>query len=271
MRDKKMQLPAQIDPGNPASPDTPLLLSVKNLMVFFENALALNDLSIVVHQGEIVAVLGSNSAGKTTLMNTISGLIVDMKKKEKRRGGIRITLMGNLHYKGEDILTLKPSERVKRGIILSQERHPIFRDSDVLENLKIAGYLKRADNLKERIQFVFELFPVLKKLRRRKAGLLSGGEQQMLAIGIALVADPELMLMDEPLLGLSPLLQADLARAIMEIRRQGITVLVTEQFARPLLPIIDRGYVVENGMLVFAGSRDELFDNPEVRSAYLGM
>ncbi len=271
MTDEKMGAPNQADTETLASTGRFPLLSVKNLMVFFENALALNDLSIEVRQGEIVAVLGSNSAGKTTLMNTISGLIVDMKKKEKRRGGIRISLMGDIRYKGEDILTLKPSERVKRGIVLSQERHPIFRDSDVLENLKIAGYLKRAENLKERIQFVFELFPVLKKLRKRKAGLLSGGEQQMLAIGIALVADPELMLMDEPLLGLSPLLQADLARAIRDIRKQGITVLVTEQFARPLLPVIDRGYVVENGMLVFAGSREELFDNPEVRTAYLGI
>jgi branched-chain amino acid transport system ATP-binding protein len=108
-------------------------------------------------------------------------------------------------------------------------------------------------------------------MKRRKAGLLSGGEQQMLAIGIALVAQPRLLLMDEPLLGLSPLLQADLARVIKDIRIQGITVLVTEQFARTLLPIIDRGYVVENGMLVFEGSRQELFDNPEVKSAYLGI
>ena len=257
--------------NSPNTPETPPLLSVRNLMVFFENALALNDLSMEVAEGEIVAVLGSNSAGKTTLMNTISGLILDMKRKAIRRGGVRISVMGQLFYEGQDILKNKPSDRVKKGIVLSQERHPIFRDSDVLENLKIAGYLKKAGNLKEAIRFVFELFPVLEKLRKRKAGLLSGGEQQMLAIGIALVAGPKLLLMDEPLLGLSPLLQADLARTILEIRDRGITVLVTEQFARPLIPVIDRGYVVENGMLVFAGLRDELIDNPEVRSAYLGL
>jgi branched-chain amino acid transport system ATP-binding protein len=247
------------------------MLNIKNLMVFFENALALNDLTLEVGKGEIVGVLGSNSAGKTTLMNTVSGLILDMMKKEDRRGGERISVLGEMKFEGEDILDLKPSERVKKGIVLSRERHPIFRDSDVVENLKIAGYLRRRSEVKERMEFTFQLFPHLKEVRRRKAGLLSGGEQQMLAIGIALVAKPRLLLMDEPLLGLSPLLQADLARAIKGIRQKGITVLVTEQFARTLLPIIDRGYVIENGMLVFTGTRQELFDNPEVKSAYLGI
>jgi len=247
------------------------MLLVNNLMVFFENALALNGLSLEVGNGEIVGVLGSNSAGKTTLMNTVSGLILDMKKKEERRGGERISVLGEMKFEGEDIVDLKPTERVKRGIVLSRERHPIFRDSDVVENLKIAGYLRKRSEVKERMEFTFELFPHLKELRRRKAGLMSGGEQQMLAIGIALVAKPRLLLMDEPLLGLSPLLQADLARAIKGIRQKGITVLVTEQFARTLLPIIDRGYVIENGMLVFAGTRQELLENPEVKSAYLGI
>jgi branched-chain amino acid transport system ATP-binding protein len=247
------------------------MLEVKNLMVFFENGLAINDLSLEVEKGEIVGVLGSNSAGKTTLMNTISGLILDMKKKEERRGGERISVLGELRYEGKDILNQKPSERVKKGIVLSRERHPIFRDSDVVENLKIAGYLHKRKEVREKIDFIFQLFPHLKRIRKRKAGLLSGGEQQMVAIGIALVAKPRLLLMDEPLLGLSPMLQADLARAIIEIRQEGITVIVTEQFARTLLPIIDRGYVIENGMLVFAGTRQELFDNPEVKSAYLGI
>jgi branched-chain amino acid transport system ATP-binding protein len=246
------------------------MLTAKNLMVFFENALALNDFSLEVREGEIVAVLGSNSAGKTTLMNTISGLIVDMEKKERRRGGLRITVMGEVRYEGEEILHLKPSARVRKGIVLSQERHPIFRDSDVHENLKIAGYLHGSREVKERIELSYKLFPILKHLMKRKAGLLSGGEQQMLAIGIALVAGPRLLLMDEPLLGLSPLLQAELARAVRDIRGRGITILLTEQFARPIMPIIDRGYVIENGLLVLEGTREELMDNPEVRSAYMG-
>ena len=247
------------------------MLEAKNLMVFFENALAVNDLDLEVRQGEIVAVLGSNSAGKTTLMNTVSGLIVDMKKKETRRGGVRITIMGELRFEGRDILGEKPSERVRKGIVLSQERHPIFRESDVHENLRMAGYLRKGDEVKGRIEYIYDLFPILKHLKKRKAGLLSGGEQQMLAIGIALVAGPRLLLMDEPLLGLSPLLQADLARAVRDIRNQGITILVTEQFARPIMPIIDRGYVIENGLMVLQGTREELMGNPEVRSAYMGV
>ena len=136
---------------------------------------------------------------------------------------------------------------------------------------EIAGYLQNKKETRERIDFILELFPKLKELKRRRAGLLSGGEQQMLAIGIALVARPRLLLMDEPLLGLSPLLQADLTHAIKNIQQQGITVLVSEQFARPLMPIIDRGYVIENGLLVFEGTRKELIENPEVKSAYMGI
>ncbi len=253
------------------TPDQTPLLEAHNLLVFYENAIALNDFSLTVYPGEIVAVLGSNSAGKTTLMNTLSGLILDLKKKEARRGGERITVMGRVVFQGRDISTLKPSERVRLGMALCQERHPVFRDSDVLENLKIAGYLRPWREVRQNIRRVYGIFPRLEQLRRRKAGLLSGGEQQMLAIGIALMASPRLLLMDEPLLGLSPLLQADLARAIKEIARQGITVLVSEQFARPLMPIIHRGYVIENGNLVFAGTRQELVDNPEVKSAYLGL
>jgi branched-chain amino acid transport system ATP-binding protein len=247
------------------------MLEVRNLLVFFENALALNDLSLDVQQGEIVAVLGSNSAGKTTLMNTVSGLLLDIKKKEDRRGGERITVMGEVKFEGQDIIQVKPSQRVKRGIALCLERHPVFRDSDVVENLKIGGYLSTRRQVKQGIELVFEIFPMLQRLKRRKAGLLSGGEQQMLAVGIALMARPRLLLMDEPLLGLSPLLQATLAKAVKRICEQGITILICEQFARPIIPIIGRGYVIENGTLVFSGSREEVMENPEVKSAYLGV
>ncbi len=247
------------------------MLEVKNLMVFFENALAINDLSLEVNQGEIVSALGSNSAGKTTLMNTISGLIIDMKKKEDRRGGERITIMGEIRFEGEDITNVKPSERIRRGIALSRERHPIFPDSDVEENLKIATYLRKDSEIKKSFEFVYSIFPPLKELRKRKAGFCSGGEQQMLAIGMALMTRPKLLLMDEPLLGLSPALQSSLIRAIKQIREEGITILVTEQFARPLLPVVDRGYVIENGMLTFQGTGQELMSNPEVRSAFMGI
>jgi branched-chain amino acid transport system ATP-binding protein len=248
------------------------MLSVRNLMVFFENALALNDISIEVGERELVGVLGSNSAGKTTLMNTISGLILDIKEKEARRGGERVTIVGKVFFNGEDITQLEPDARVKRGIILARERHPIFPDSNVLENLRIAGYLRKGRDTRDILDYVFHLFPSLARMKGRKAGLLSGGEQQMLIIGMTLIAGPKLLLLDEPLLGLSPALQKDLMRAIVTIRKErGLTVLVTEQFARPLLPVIDRGYVIENGAPVFSGTRAELMDNPEVISAYFGM
>jgi len=247
------------------------MLEVNNLTVFFENAIALNDFSLEVKAGEIVAVLGANSAGKTTLMNTISGLIIDMRKKEMRKGGERISIMGKIKFKGKDITDTEPFKRVEKGITLSRERHPIFTDSDVEENLKISTYLRKDRGIKNSFDFVYSIFPALKLLRRRKAGFCSGGEQQMLSIGMALMTRPELLLMDEPLLGLSPALQSNVFRAMQQIQREGITILVSEQYARTLLPIVDRGYVISSGMLTFKGTSQELMDNPEVRSAFMGL
>jgi branched-chain amino acid transport system ATP-binding protein len=248
------------------------MLEVKNLMVFFENALALNDFSMAIAQGEIVGVIGSNSAGKTTLMNTISGLIIDMKIKEQRKGGERINIYGEIVFNGENITEVQPFERVKKGLVLSRERHPIFAESDVAENLKIAGHQVKRSDLGQRISEVYAIFPALSPLKKRKAGFLSGGEQQMLAIGMALILRPALLLLDEPLLGLSPMMQTMLVDAITNLRQEsGITILITEQFARPVLPIIDRGYVIENGMLALSGTGQELMDNPEIKSAYFGV
>jgi branched-chain amino acid transport system ATP-binding protein len=247
------------------------MLEVRNLMVFFENALAINDVSLKVRQGEIVGVFGTSGAGKTTLMNTIAGLILDIKKKEERSGGERITILGTIRFMGEDITLIKPVRRAKKGIILSQERHPVFPDSSVEENLKIASYLGRGSERKRRFELAYTIFPHLKEIQKRKSGFLSGGEQQMLSICMALVARPNLLLMDEPLLGLSPGLQEDLVSSIEKIRDMGITVLIAEQFALPILPIIDRGYIVENGSLVLTGTGRELSENPEVRSTYLGI
>jgi branched-chain amino acid transport system ATP-binding protein len=248
------------------------VLEVKNLMVFFENALALNDFSMSVDEGQIVGVIGSNSAGKTTLMNSISGLIIDMKIKEQRKGGERITVYGKIVFQGEDITETQPFVRVKKGLVLSRERHPVFPESDVAENLKIAGHMLKKSILAERIAEVYAIFPALSSLKQRKAGFLSGGEQQMLAIGMALILRPTLLLLDEPLLGLSPMMQNILVEAIAKLRKEsGFTLLITEQFARPILPMIDRGYIIENGMLALSGTGTELMDNPEVKSAYFGI
>jgi branched-chain amino acid transport system ATP-binding protein len=248
------------------------MLEIDNLMVFYENALALNDFSMHVPRGSMVAVIGSNSAGKTTLMNTVSGLIIDTKIKEQRKGGERINLYGTVRFQGEDITTMYPSDRVKRGMVLCRERHPIFRESDVMENLKIAGHLRKSTDLRNTMRNFFELFPTLARLKRRKAGFLSGGEQQMLAIGMALMVKPALLLLDEPLLGLSPIMQKSVVHAVKTISADSaLTIVITEQFARPILPIIDHGYVIENGMLTLDGSGQELMDNPEVRGAYFGV
>ena len=248
------------------------MLEVKNLMVFYENALAINNVSLRCRQGEITGVFGSNSAGKSTLMYAISGIILDIKKKEEMRGGERVTVLGEIRFNGEDITNVKPSERAKKGIILCPERRRIFPESSTLENLKIGGYLAKGAQAKKTLEYVFALFPALKELKGRGGGFLSGGEQQMLAIGRALMAQPKLLLLDEPLLGLSPNIQSRLVQAIKEIKEKtGITVLITEQYARPVLPIIDYGYVLENGGAVLAGTAQELMNNPDVKAAYFGM
>ncbi len=247
------------------------MLEVRNLLVFYENALAVNDLSLEVREGEVVGVFGSNSAGKTTLLNTVAGFTLHLRNREARRGGMRITLGGSVWYRGERIDALSPRARVERGIVLCRERHPVFKDNTVEECLRLGGYLRPAREAREGVLSAFELFPPLRELRRRKAGMLSGGEKEMLAIGMALAARPRLLLLDEPLLGLSPLLQREVVRAASGIAKRGVTVLVAEQYARPVMPIIDRGYVIENGSLVVSGSGAELMNDPEVRSAYFGV
>ena len=248
------------------------MLEIENLIVFYENAIAINNVNMRCKKGEITGAFGANSAGKSTLMYTISGIILDIKKKEEMRGGERITVLGSITYEGLDIINMKPSERARKGIILCPERRRIFPESSALENLKIGGYLSTRAQAKKTMEYVFTIFPPLKGLKGREGGFLSGGEQQMLAIGRALMAQPKLLLLDEPLLGLSPLIETILARAIKDINKEtGITILITEQYARPIFPIIDYGYVLENGGAVLEGTSQELMENPDVKSAYFGL
>jgi len=248
------------------------MLEATGLMVFYENMLALNNVSIKCEANQIVGVFGANSAGKSTLMYTLSGIMEDIAKKQEMAGGERITVMGRISYHGQNINRFKPSKRAKAGIVLCPERRRIFKESTVLENLRIGGYLATRAQARETLEYVFKIFPALTKLKKRIGGFLSGGEQQMLAIGRALMAQPKILLLDEPLLGLSPLMQATLVQSVKEIRDEmKIAIVVTEQYARPVLPIVDYAFILENGSAVMEGTREEMLNNPDVRAAYFGV
>jgi branched-chain amino acid transport system ATP-binding protein len=247
------------------------MFEATGLMVFYENMLALNNVSLKCDRHQIIGVFGANSAGKSTLMYALSGLMLDIQRKEEMAGGERITMRGEILFEGRSIMSLKPALRARAGIVLCPERRRIFPESTVLENLRIGGYLATSSQADETLDYVFTIFPAIKRLEKRLGGFLSGGEQQMLAIGRALMAQPKLLLLDEPLLGLSPAIQYLLAKSIKEIRDQrDMTIIVSEQYARPIMPIIDYGFILENGAAVVEGTKQQLMDNPDVKSAYFG-
>jgi branched-chain amino acid transport system ATP-binding protein len=248
------------------------ILDVKDLMVFYENAIAINNVNLQCQEGAITGAFGANSAGKSTLMYTISGIIWDLERKERMRGGERITVLGKILYRGKEVIKVQASEKAKMGIVLCPERRRIFQESSVMENLRIGGILATREQARKTLDYVFTIFPPLERLKKREGGFLSGGEQQMLAIGRALMAQPRLLLLDEPLLGLSPLMEEILVKAVTDINKEtGVSILIAEQYARPILPIISFGYVLENGGAVLEGTSEELMDNPDVKSAYFGI
>jgi branched-chain amino acid transport system ATP-binding protein len=232
------------------------MLEIENLHVYYGEIHALKGVSIRVAQGEIVALLGNNGAGKTTTLKTISGLL-------RPRNGLVL-------LEGRPIHTLPPHEIVAQGVAQSPEGRKIFNRLTVTENLEMGAYLRADAGIREDMERVFGLFPRLRERRLQVAGTLSGGEQQMLAIGRALMARPRILLLDEPSMGLAPILVEQIFETVADINRGGTTILLVEQNAAIALSVAHRGYVLETGSVVLAGPAAELSEHPEVQRAYLG-
>ncbi len=235
------------------------MLQVKSVTVHYGKALAVDSVSLEVDEGEFVAVIGPNGAGKTTLFKTISSVI-------------RPT-SGEILFEGVRISDLPPHEVARLGIAHCPERRRLGYRMSVMENLELGAYLRKdRAGIEEDLKFVFEMFPVLKERKNQKAGTLSGGEQQMLAIARALMADPKLLMMDEPSVGLAPLMKERIFEAIEEIKKErSVTILISEQDASLVLPMSDRAYVMETGRMKIEGRGRELMENDYVKVTYLGL
>ena len=232
------------------------MLEVTDLHVYYGEIHALKGISFRVGQGEIVTLLGNNGAGKTTTLRTLSGLLTP-------RGG-------DVRFEGSSLLGIAPHDVVQKGITHVPEGRRIFNRLSVVENLEMGAYTRGDSAVAQDMDHVFTTFPRLKERRTQVAGTLSGGEQQMLAIGRALMARPRLLLLDEPSMGLAPVLVEQIFETVLAINREGVTILLVEQNAAMALSIAERGYVLETGRLPLEGGARELADNPEVRRAYLG-
>jgi len=233
------------------------LLKVKNIDVFYGLAQALWDVSFKVDEGEIVAIVGSNGAGKTTTLRTISGLISP--------------LSGAIEFNGERLDRISSHRVVEKGIAHIPEGRGLFPFSTVLANLELGAYTRKARRkIKENLEYVFDLFPVLKERQKQLAGTLSGGEQQMLAVARGLMSSPNLLMLDEPSLGLAPKIVIKILEVVKQLNEKGITILLVEQNVHSALNLCDRGYVLENGRMVMEGSGEELISNPHVKKAYIG-
>lgn len=233
------------------------MLKIENLNVYYGNIQALKGVSLEVHEGEIVTLIGANGAGKSTLLKTISGLL-----RPKQ---------GTIEYLGSSINKKAAQSIVKTGISHVPEGRRVFSNMTVEENLDLGAYLRRdRANIAKDLERVFELFPRLLERRKQPSGTLSGGEQQMLAMGRAIMAKPKLLLLDEPSMGLAPLMVKTIFEIIKEINRNGTTILLVEQNAHMALSIAERGYVIETGKVVLSGDAEKLQASDEVRAAYLG-
>jgi branched-chain amino acid transport system ATP-binding protein len=242
----------------PDATSKPIALEVKDLTVNYGVITALHGISMQIRQGDIVTLIGANGAGKTTTLRAISGLL-------------RATT-GSVHYDGQSITGMKPHKIVERGLCHVPEGRMVFANLTVLENLQMGAFLRRdKSDIQKTQQYVYNVFPRLKERERQVAGTLSGGEQQMLAIGRALMSKPRFLMLDEPSLGIAPLLVKTIFEKIVEINReQGLTILLVEQNANLALEISNYGYVLETGKIILQDASPALRQNPEVKKAYLG-
>ncbi len=234
------------------------MLTVKSVHTYYGNIHALKGVSLHVRSGEIVTLIGANGAGKSTLVNTICGMAK--------------LFRGDIEFNGQPITGLSPERIVLKGIAMAPEGRQIFSAMTVEANLLIGGFIHRKDpeGLREDMDKLYNRFPILKDRRRQLAGTLSGGEQQMLAISRALMSRPKLLVLDEPSMGLAPMITRDIFSIIRELKEEGRTILLIEQNARAALKIADRGYVIETGKVVLEGEGNQLLEHKEVKRAYLG-
>lgn len=234
-----------------------MMLKIDNLVVAYGGIQALRGASIEVEEGKIVTLVGANGAGKSTMLRSIVGLV-------KPKSGI-------IQYEDKNLMLVKPQNIVRNGITLVPEGRKVFGDLTVIENLKLGAFSRKDEKeIKEDMEWVYTLFPILKERIWQQAGTLSGGEQQMLAIGRALMSRPKLLMMDEPSLGLAPLIIKDVFNIIKKINKQGVTILLIEKNANAALKIADIGYVIETGRITIKGTGKELLCNEDVKKAYLG-
>jgi branched-chain amino acid transport system ATP-binding protein len=232
------------------------MLELEDVHTFYGNIEALKGISLTVEEGEIVTLIGSNGAGKSTTLRSISGLTPPR--------------VGSIKFKGKDVGETPPQEIVRQGISLSPEGRKIFPRMSVRENLDLGAYLRRDSDVQSDLERVFDLFPRLKEREKQKAGTMSGGEQQMLAMGRALMARPQMLLLDEPSMGLAPVLVERIYETVEEINKQGTTILLVEQNANFALGVSNRAYVLEVGAITLTDDSEKLRENPEVQRAYLG-
>ena len=249
-----------------------MLLEVANLTVRYDKAVLINNLGMGVDEGELVSLVGPNGAGKSTLLRAITGLVNWEKEITRRSSREDISIEGTVSFMGERIDKVPAHKIVKKGLILCPERRRPFRELTVLDNLYAGAYLDKNDSrIQKNLESVYRLFPVLKARSKQISGTLSGGEQQMLAIGRALMSGPKLLCIDEPSTGLAPILRAEVFEKISEIRNLGITILLVEQEVSTVFKMASRNYVLSSGKIIAEGTGEQLLQDEVLRKTYLGL